>query len=143
MDYFLSFRRLGSAAVVYLIFAACLAFSDEWKARHPLISPTGVLNLSELPLADEIFFAGPQDPTNAEAWRSGLKAWRAERLIRLRYDGSQYERPELAWTQRVVSQAQLLIWDRSFYDPDSGEYTLDKFLSETESRIGPIDVVLI
>ena len=101
------------------------------------------MNLSELPLADEIFFAGPQDPADAEAWRAGLKAWRADRAIRLRYDGSQYDRPELAWTQQVFSQVQLLIWDRSFYDPETGEYTVDRFLAETESRIGPIDAVLI
>ncbi|MGA9798562.1 MAG: SUMF1/EgtB/PvdO family nonheme iron enzyme [Terriglobales bacterium] len=143
MDYFLSFRRLRLAAIVCLVFTVSFAFSDEWKARHPLISPTGVMNLSELPLADEIFFAGPQEPSDAEAWRAHLKAWRAERLIRLRYDGSQYERPELAWTQKVVSQVQLLVWDRSFYDPETGEYTVDKFLSETENRIGPIDAVLI
>ena len=40
-------------------------------------------------------------------------------------------------TQQVFSQVQLLIWDRSFYDPDTGEYTVDKFLTETESRVGP------
>jgi hypothetical protein len=71
-----------------MVFAACFAFSDEWKARHPLVSPTGVMNLSELPLADEIFFAGPQDPADAEAWRRSLKVWRADRLTRLRYDGT-------------------------------------------------------
>ena len=122
---------------------ACFVLSDEWKARHPLISPTGVMNLSEPPLADEIFFSGPQDPADAEAWRAGLKAWRTERLIGLRYNGSQYDRPELVWTQQVVSQVQLLVWDRNFYDPETGEYTVDKFLSETEGRIGPIDAVLI
>lgn len=136
-------RLLRLAAALCLVFAACFAFSDEWKARHPLISPTGVMNLSELPLADEIFFAGPPDPGDAEAWRAGLKAWRADRLVRLRYDGSQYERPELAWTQQVVSQVQLLIWDRTFYDPETGEYTVDRFLADMENRIGPIDAVLI
>src|SRR3984893_17103964 len=99
MDYFSSFRCLRSTTIVFLVFGACFAFSDEWKARHPLISPTGVMNLSELPSADEIFFAGPQDPADAQTWRAGLKVWRTERLLRLRYDGSQYERPELAWTQ--------------------------------------------
>src|SRR6202040_2772605 len=86
---------------------------------------------------------GPQDSADAQAWRAGLKVWRTERLIRMRYDGSQYERRELAWTQKVVSQIQLLVWDRSFYDPETGEYTVDRFLADTESRIGPIDAVLI
>src|ERR1700730_11016074 len=143
MDYSFFSRHLRSAAVVCMVFAACFAFSDEWKARHPLVSPTGIMNLTELPLADEIFFAGPQDPADAEAWRTGLKAWRADRLTRLRYDGSQYDRRELAWTQQVFSQVQVLIWDRTFYDPETGEYTVDHFLADTESRIGPIDAVLM
>ncbi len=99
------------------------------------------MNLSEPPAPEEIFFPGPTGDT--EGWLAGLKAWRSERLTRLRYDGSQYERPDLAWTQHIFSQVQLLIWDRSFYNPETGEYTVDRFLADTESRIGPIDAVLI
>src|SRR5262249_38281205 len=119
------------------------SFADEWKARHGLVSTTGVMNLTEVPPPSEVFFSGPEQPSDASAWLQGLKAWRNERRTRLRYDGSQYERPELAWTQHVFSQVQLLIWDRSFYDPDKSVYTVDKFLAEAEGRIGPIDAVLI
>jgi hypothetical protein len=52
MDYSFFFRHLRSAAIVCMVFAACFAFSDEWKARHPLVSPTGVMNLTELPHVD-------------------------------------------------------------------------------------------
>ena len=145
---FLSGRRLFSgrtlrAAVAFIIFAMCPVFSDEWKARHALISPSGVMNLSEPPAPDEVFFSGPQDSADAGGWLAGLKAWRSDRLARMRYDGSQYDRPELAWTQQIFSQMQLLIWDPAFYDPGTGEYTVDRFLSDAESRIGPIDAVLI
>ena len=58
-----------------------------------------------------------------------------DRLTLLRYDGAQYERPDLAWTQHIFSQVQLLIWDRSFYDPEKGEYTVDRFL-EAEAESG-------
>jgi len=126
-----------------VLWTACLAFPDEWKARHDLISPTGVMNLSDMPPPGEVFFSGPEQPVDAAAWLGGLKAWRADRRIRLRYDGSQYDRPELEWTQHIFSQVQLLIWDRSFYDPENGEYTVDRFLAETESHVGPIDAVLI
>jgi formylglycine-generating enzyme required for sulfatase activity len=121
----------------------CPCFSDEWKARHDLVSPTGVLNLTDMPPPGEVFFSGPEQPGDAAAWLEGLKAWRTDRRTRLRYDGAQYDRPELEWTQHVFSQVQLLIWDRSFYDPAKREYTVDRFLAETESRIGPIDAVLI
>jgi formylglycine-generating enzyme required for sulfatase activity len=121
----------------------CTGLPDEWKANHALVSPNGVMNLTDMPPPSEVFFLGPDDPASAAAWLDNLKAWRADRRTRLRYEGSQFERPELEWTQHIFSQVQLLIWDRSFYDPEKDEYTVDRFLNETESRIGPIDAVLI
>jgi len=135
-------RCILSVGALVCLFV-CFAFSDEWKSSHALIPPTGILNLSELPPPGEVFFSGPEQPSDAAAWLAGLKAWRNDRRTRLRYDGSQFDRPELEWTQHVFSQVQLPIWDRSFYDPEKGEYTVDRFLTETESRIGPIDAVLI
>jgi iron(II)-dependent oxidoreductase len=134
-------HRVRTAVIAFVGLAVCLAFSDEWKARHPLIPPSGIMNLAEPPPPEEVFFSGPQSP--ADAWREGLKAWRADRLARMRYDGSQYDRPELTWTRRVFSQVQLLIWDRCFYDPAIGQYTVDRFLADTEDRIGSIDAVLV
>jgi iron(II)-dependent oxidoreductase len=118
-------------------------FSDEWKPRHPLVPPNGIMNLSEPPPPSEVFFPGPQSPAETAGWLEGLKAWRADRRTRTRYDDAQFHRPEFAWTQHVFSQVQLLIWDRSFYDPEKREYTVDRFLSDTEKRLGPIDAVLI
>ena len=129
-------------ALLVLIVSAVLR-ADEWKARHDLVSHTGVMNLAEPPAPEEVFFAGPTSGPEAPGWLDGLKAWRQERRTLLRYIGSQYERPELRWTQRIFSQVQLLIWDRSFYDPEKAQYTVDGFLRETEQRIGPIDAVLI
>jgi gamma-glutamyl hercynylcysteine S-oxide synthase len=138
---YFSHRRAVTAIVLSLV--ACLSSADEWKPRHDLVSHTGIMNLSEPPQPGEVFFAGPGTPGEQPAWLEGLKALRNERQTLLRYSPSQYERPELEWTQHVFSQVQLLIWDRSLYDPEKGEYTVEHFLSETEKRIGPIDAVLI
>jgi iron(II)-dependent oxidoreductase len=123
------------------------SFADEWKPRHDLVSHTGVMNLTEPPPPSEVFFSGPGSSSDQPGWLDGLKAWRNDRVRLLRFDsaqyGAQYNRTDLQWTQHIFSQVQLLIWDRSLYDPEKGEYTVDKFLSETESRIGPIDAVLI
>jgi iron(II)-dependent oxidoreductase len=139
--------KLISASVGVFIASLCLTSgqlsADEWKPRHDLVSHTGIMNLTELPSPSEVFFSGPTSSSDQPDWLKGLKAWRKDRRTLLRYDGSQYDRPELQWTQHIFSQVQLLIWDRSLYDPDKGEYTVDRFLSETESRIGPIDTVLI
>ncbi|HET7440829.1 MAG TPA: hypothetical protein VFJ47_05950 [Terriglobales bacterium] len=131
------------ALLVLVSLLTGLSSGDDWKPRHDLVSHSGVMNLTEPPPPSEVFFPGSAAPGDAPGWLAGLKAWRDDRITRLRYDGSEYERPDLRWTQRIFSQVQLIIWDRSFYDPEKGEYTVDRFLSETENRIGPIDAVLI
>ncbi len=138
---FTRLRIVGVVAVVLLI--ALTASSDEWQARHGLVSVTGVMNLTEPPPPSEVFFSGPEAPSQSGSWIEGLNTWRAERRQRLRYDGTQYERPDLEWTQHVFLQVQVLIWDRSLYDPDRGEYTVDRFLKETQERLGKVDAVLI
>ncbi|MGB0035450.1 MAG: SUMF1/EgtB/PvdO family nonheme iron enzyme [Candidatus Acidiferrales bacterium] len=125
------------------IFSAGMAFSDEWKPRHALVPPTGVMNLPAAPLPQEVLLPGPENPADSAGWLAGIKAWRNDRLKRMRYDDSEYKRSDLLWTQHVFSQQQMLIWERTFYDPDRGEYTVDRFLGDVERRIGPIDAVLI
>ena len=132
------------AAVAGLVlFIALTASSDEWKSSHGLVSVTGVMNLTEPPPPSEVFFSGPESPAQTASWLEGLKAWRADRRVRLRYQDAQYDRADLEWTQHVFLQVQVLIWDRSLYDPDKGEYTVDHFLHETEQRLGKVDSVLI
>ena len=87
---------------------------------------------------------GIQDPVKAfQTWIADVRHWRAERRIRIGYDGSQYERPELNWTQSSFIQPQMMIEDRYFYDPITGKYTVDRYLDDLEKRYGGIDSVLI
>jgi formylglycine-generating enzyme required for sulfatase activity len=134
---------IASGLSLVLLSCSLLALSDEWKPRHALIPPTGVMNLPALPPPSDVFFTGPDNAGEFESWLAGLHAWRKDRLTRLRFDGSQYERPELAWTQHAFSQVQVLIWDRMLYDPEKGAYTVDRFLADIEQRLGPIDSVLV
>jgi gamma-glutamyl hercynylcysteine S-oxide synthase len=136
-------RRQSWLFLFVLIVFACAAFSDEWKPRHGLVLPPGAPDLGVPAAPDAVFLPGPQTSEQAEKWRAGIKQWRNDRLAEYHYHGSQYQRPELAWTQRIFSQCQLLVWDRSFYDPVRHEYTVDVFLADLERRIGPIDAVLI
>ena len=101
------------------------------------------MNLTEPPPPSEVFFPGPNSPSEQPSWLEGLKVWRSNRKALLRYSGSEYDRTELAWTRHIFSQVQVLVWDRRLYDPEKREYTVDHFLADTESRIGPIDAVLI
>src|SRR5271156_4772139 len=136
-------QRQSLVALVLAILFSCAAFPDEWKARHGLVLPPGAPDLGVPAAPGDVFLPGPQASDQTEKWRAGIKQWRKDRLAEYHYDGALYDRPELAWTQHVVSQYQVLVWDRSFYDPEKREYTVDVFLADLERRIGPIDAVLI
>lgn len=136
--------RVWSVALftVFILVCAVSLHSDEWKARHALVAPNGTMTLTIPPSPSEVFFAGPADPSDP-TWLAGMEAWRKERRTQLRMDLADYSNPDLAWTQRTFTQVQLLVWDRSIYDPETRRYTPEKFLAETESRLGPIDAVLL
>jgi formylglycine-generating enzyme required for sulfatase activity len=78
-----------------------------------------------------------------EAWLKDLRQWRRERLIRMGYDGGEYQRPELLWTQRDFIQPQMMAEERYFHDPAAGKYTVDRYLDDLDKRYGGIDSVLI
>ena len=82
-------------------------------------------------------------PFMHERWLSDLQHWRAERLIRIAYDGSRYAMPELEWTQSSFMQPQMMVHDRYFYDPVNNKYTVDRYLDDLDKRYGGIDAVLI
>jgi len=78
-----------------------------------------------------------------EAWLRDITHWRAERRIRIGYDGSRYQIPALQWTQRSFIQPQMMVEERYFYDPVAQKYTVDRYLDDLEKRYGGIDAVLI
>jgi len=87
--------------------------------------------------------AGPTTPADFSTWLSDAQHWRMERRIRIGYEGSQYDRPELKWTQASFIQPLMMIHERYFYDPVAGKYTVDRYLDDLERRYGGIDSVLI
>jgi len=89
--------------------------------------------------ADQVRVPG----ADSKAWLADIRHWRTEELIRMGYDGAQYSRPELVWTQSSFIQPQMMIEDRYFYDPVRGEYSVDRYVDDVERRYGGIDSVLI
>ena len=86
---------------------------------------------------------GPAEPADFNKWIADMKRWRVEQLKRIGYDGAEYDRPELKWTQSSYMQPQMMIEDRYFYDPVTGKYTVDRYLDDVEKRYGGIDAVLV
>ncbi len=120
--------RLRSALVsVFVIFLIVLALAAQDTAYPP--------QNQQIP--------GPPDPSRFPSWLRDIRHWRQERLIRIGYNGSEYDRPELKWTQSSFVQPQMMIEDRYFHDPVAGKYTVDRYLDDLEKRYGGIDSVLI
>jgi formylglycine-generating enzyme required for sulfatase activity len=82
-------------------------------------------------------------PGAHDRWLKDIQHWRAERLIRITYDGSRYDLPALKWTQSSFIQPQMMVHDRYFYDPVAGKYTVDRYLDDLDARYGGIDAVLV
>ena len=80
---------------------------------------------------------------SADDWIEELKDWRREHLTRIGYDDANYRRPELRWAQRNFVHTQMMVEDRFFYDPSTGQYTVDRYLDDLEARFGGVDSVLI
>jgi formylglycine-generating enzyme required for sulfatase activity len=79
----------------------------------------------------------------ADDWVRDLLDWRREHLVRIGWDDVNYRRPELQWAQRNFVHAQMMVEDRYFFDPATGEYTVDRYLDDLEARFGGLDSVLI
>ncbi len=88
-------------------------------------------------------FEGPRTPADFPKWLADMKRWRAEYLKRIGYNGSEYDREELKWTQRSFMQPQMMVEDRYFFDPSKGKYTVERYLNDLEKRYGGIDSVLV
>ena len=84
-----------------------------------------------------------QQPSLLESWLADLRAWRAERLVRVGYNDAEYRRPEFQWAQRNFIAPQVMVEDRYLYDSASGRYTVDRYLKDLDDRYGGIDSVLV
>ena len=72
-----------------------------------------------------------------------MRQWRELKLAEMNYNGAEYDRPELKWCQRAFVQPQMMVEDRYFFDVETGQYTVDRYLNDLEKRYGGIDAVLV
>jgi formylglycine-generating enzyme len=116
---------------------------DPWSPR-PIDLPTQVSLGGPLDGLDAgKILAAPDDSADWPAWRAALARWRAEAVDRIGYDGSAYERPELAWTSRCFAVALVWLWDELLYDHDARRFTPDRFCEESEREFGGFDGVVL
>jgi iron(II)-dependent oxidoreductase len=147
---FLGPRRPVQGALVnirlFLSLSFCSFFAFLTCAQDSKFRPTN----QQIPVPDCLNIKGLLDgsfkPCTAEdhrSWLGDITHWRNERRIRIGYNGSRYEMPELTWTQSSFIQPQMMVEDRFFYDPILGKYTVDRYLDDLQQRYGGIDAVLV
>ena len=54
-----------------------------------------------------------------------------------------YDEPSQKWLTKAYTCHFTFMYDRSFYDPQSGKYTMDSFLDDGEKEFGGYDVLLL
>lgn len=121
----------SKAVLIALVATVCALGAVSARAQDPNVKANGSL------------IEGPAAPGDFTKWLADMKRWRHEQLVRIGYDGSEYDRPELKWTQSSYIQPQMMVEDRYFYDPIAGKYTVDRYLDDLEKRYGGIDAVLV
>ncbi len=133
------FRTICIGGMCAVLACAAAAQDTQYPADGQQIPAPGCMNLHDA-------WEGPQPtcgPFTHQHWLQDIEHWRSERRIRIAYDPSRYEMPALRWTQSSFIQPQLMVHDRSFYDPATGRYTVDRYLDDLDKRYGGIDAVLV
>jgi len=132
--------------ITQLTISIVLALSSMMSAQDTNFEP----DHQQIPAPDCLVMKAIGEPggkpctqEDHDAWLADIRHWRSERWIRIGYDGSRYDRPELKWTQSSFFQPQMMVQDRYFYDPVAHRYTVDRYLNDLEKRYGGIDAVLI
>jgi len=135
-------QLIRSVAVLSLLLANAFEARSQdaiYRPKNQLIPAPGCLAMKGA------WEGGSTACTEAshQLWLQDVQHWRMERKIRIGYNSSRYERPEVQWARSSFMQPQMMVHDRYFYDPAAGKYTVDRYLDDLEQRYGGIDSVLI
>ena len=86
---------------------------------------------------------GPDNPNDFNDWLDGIQLSRENELKSIQYNGSIYNVDGIKWTQGSFIQPQMHPYDLYFFDSNTGEYTVDKWLNDLNTRYGGIDSFLL
>ena len=114
----------------FLCFFVCESF--------PIYCPASTEGLSKL-------FFGPSQQNNEKAWLawfSEAQSWKSQLLQNISYKNPFYDNNEFKWTRSNYISPQIQATDLFLYNSTSNKFTLDKFISDIQTRCGQIDSVL-
>lgn len=136
-------KKIFLFILVILLTGQTVYSQNETKADKPIkarVFEARSWNLGEL-------MAGPSRGQDRDAWLAGMRIYRQEiqgQMKKAAADFSDpYAEPALLWTQQDFVQPQMMAHDRYFYDPESGHYTVQRYLKDLDDRYGGIESVLV
>eukprot|EP01084_Bolivina_argentea_P190015 326654_1 len=86
---------------------------------------------------------GPSNPSEWESWYLSNVNMRKEALKKVNYNGSIYSVKELYWTQTAYILPQMEPFDTYWYDFETHQYTIDKWVSFVNDQYGGVDAILM
>ena len=106
------------------------------------------------PLRSSAHYIAPPGPgEDWNDWLGRLRAYRERTRARLRdaaqaqtrpqFDDAIYRRDDLRWMTANFVCGFLLVYDRSFWDPEKGEYRVGPLCAEAEREFGGFDSVVL
>lgn len=98
---------------------------------------------SAKPVMNKYFIEAPASGQDRDEWLSKIKKFRLSSRAANSLDGKLYEREDLRWVTRGFTCCFAFMYDRSFYNPDKGQFTIESFLDDGLSQFGGYDMVLL
>lgn len=94
---------------------------------------------------DPVYRIIPAPERNDEwsAWRDSLRLERDRIKKVINYDDRLYRDPSFSWASECFHIYFLMLFDQAFYDRQTGQFKVDKFILDIEKDFGNIDGVVL
>eukprot|EP00729_Bicosta_minor_P012979 gene12979-26603_t len=87
--------------------------------------------------------SAPITQQSSAKYADALRQWRTNCTTALKCNASIYKVEQLQWTQTSYIQPQIHPYDLYFFDPDTLNYTVPKYLADLKQRYGGVDAILL
>lgn len=102
--------------------------------------PSGIWESGQL-------IAPPDSPDEQPSWLDRLTQWREGCKPALGLDTDEHlailNQPSVAWSQQAYVHVQMHPFDTYFFDRETGEYTVGRWLEDLRTRFGGVDAALL
>jgi formylglycine-generating enzyme required for sulfatase activity len=85
----------------------------------------------------------PENPEEWDDFRKALSTWRTEERAKINYQDKYYQDANYKWTSSAYNSHKILMSDEAFYDPQTNQYTLAKFLNNFIRDFGRMDYIIL